>query len=59
MKGSNDFSFSEFEEGRNAAKNLSEENAQFINGFSTDEMMGENVSVMFIATGLRRRREVT
>ena len=56
MKGSNDFSFSEFEEGRNAAKNLSEENAQFINGFSTDEMMGENVSVMFIATGLRRRR---
>ena len=56
MQGNNDFSFSEFEEGRNAAKNLSEENAQFINGFSTDEMMGENVSVMFIATGLRRRR---
>lgn len=56
MKGSNDFSFNEFEEGRNAAKNLAEGNAQFINGFSTDETMGENVSVMFIATGLRRRR---
>ena len=56
MRGSNDFSFNEFEEGRNAAKNLAEGNAQFINGFSTDETMGENVSVMFIATGLRRRR---
>ena len=56
MKGSNDFSFHEFEEGRNVAKNLAEGNAQFINGFSTDETMGDNVSVMFIATGLRRRR---
>ena len=56
MRGSNDFSFNEFEEGRNAAKNLAEGNAQFINGFSTDETMGENISVMFIATGLRRRR---
>ncbi|MDA9719801.1 cell division FtsZ family protein [bacterium] len=56
MRGNNDFSFNEFEEGRSAAKNLAEGNAQFINGFSTDETMGENISVMFIAAGLRRRR---